>query len=90
MSDHKFITECKDKCGHCFICNCGYCGECGLYEGALTTQCPGKQVSSARSEEVYKGLINFRGGIWLKECSEQSPEFLHLHAKEWSEQNPKE
>jgi hypothetical protein len=85
--DHRFIDGCKDKCGCCNLCCLAVCDVCGLFEGALTTHCPGKPVSFENSERIYRGELNFRGGIWLAECSEHTPRWFDQHATEWREQH---
>lgn len=74
--EHTYIDGCKDKCGSCSLCCLSVCNDCGLYEGALTTQCPKKSVPMETSERIYRGELNFRGGIWVAECSEHSPAFV--------------
>lgn len=49
----------------CNVCDGGLavCKVCGLFEGALTTHCPGSK-SYGRSEEVYAGHVDFFHGEW--------------------------
>lgn len=77
---HKFIDGCKHKCGACNLCCLAVCEKCWLYEGALTTHCPGKPVPFFMEERVYKGQLNFRGGIWIRESSEHTPAFPYFQA----------
>jgi hypothetical protein len=85
--DHKFIDGCKNHCGSCHLCCLAVCEVCGLFEGALTTHCPGKHVSYEDSQRIYIGDLNFRGGIWVKECSEHTPVWFKRHAIEWEAQH---
>lgn len=86
--DHDYYDGCIDKCGSCNLCCLAVCKDCGLYEGALTTHCFNKHVTYDQSELIYKGVLNFRGGIWIEgECSEHSPVFYHKHKDEWNKQH---
>lgn len=72
---HEFVTACSnpDCGGSCFICCCGYCRRCGLFEGALTTDCPGEDVYRTHADAVYAGGLDYRQGVWLLEDSPHSP-----------------
>ncbi len=68
---HKYAETCKkgqecDDAG-CWICRGGLavCNVCGLYEGSLTTDCPGVQSYDDYSSLVYAGKIDFRNGKWV-------------------------
>jgi hypothetical protein len=54
----------------CQICGSGLdvCDVCGAYEGGLTTDCPGRQMTWEEIERVYKnGDLDFRNGEWVNE-----------------------
>lgn len=69
---HQYWTagECACDRPHCNICMGGLalCKVCGLYEGGLTTDCPGVP-SQDRSDDVYAGRLDFRNGEWVEEVS---------------------
>lgn len=86
--EHENIGSCSEKCGQCNICNLFVCKHCRLFEGCLTTHCPGEQPSIDKADKVYEGKLNYRGNLWLEgECSEHTPVFFHKHAKEYKEQH---
>lgn len=85
--EHTYIDGCENKCGACNLCCLAVCKECGLYEGALTTHCPGRPVSFDDSQRIYEGKLNYRGGIWVEECSEHTPVWFTAHAQEWHAQH---
>ena len=43
---------------------CGYCAQCGGFEGSLPTECPGERMARAVEQRVYAGSIDFVGGQW--------------------------
>lgn len=65
---HKF-DRCKPDCDdpYCNICQGGLalCSVCRLYEGGLTTECPGVPVSADDSDRIYRGEVDFRDGQWV-------------------------
>jgi hypothetical protein len=66
--------------GQCPICAGGlaYCDVCGLYEGCLTTDCPGVQSFREYADPVYSGTLDYRDGLgW---CNELSPHCPTYHA----------
>lgn len=67
--DHSITTDCKKPdCNGCVVCQCGVCAVCGLYEGALTTDCPEMSVSFEISMKIYdSGKLDFRNGKWVDE-----------------------
>lgn len=83
--EHIRLDNCT--CGSCNICCLFVCKDCGLYEGALTTHCSGVIVTMDNSNLIYKGELNYRGNIWIKECSEHTPAFFHKYNKEFQEQH---
>jgi hypothetical protein len=54
----------------CSICNGGLadCTVCGGAEAALPTDCPGERMTGDRMDAVQIGLLDFRGGKWVKLC----------------------
>jgi hypothetical protein len=66
MPKHVYYEPGDHKCDeapgieHCYYCNLAVCKICSLYEGALTTDCPGYYVTYGQSDEIYKGKIDFR------------------------------
>lgn len=67
-------TNCNNPT--CWSCAGGLsiCSVCGLYEGSLTTDCPGYQCYGEKSDAVYKGEIDFVAGQWVPKVSIHSPE----------------
>ena len=59
----------------CSICDGGLsvCTVCGLIEGSLTTDCPGKPSHALYGDNIYAGKIDFKGGKWVSECSPHTP-----------------
>ena len=57
------------------ICEGGLflCKNCGLAEGSLTTECPGRQVKEKTAQMVYEGKVDFQDGKWLEGFSIYSP-----------------
>lgn len=51
--------SCTDR-GECLLCSLSVCKACGLYEGSLTTDCPGESVPYDVSEKVYKEKLDYR------------------------------
>ena len=76
-------TVCPPECEtpYCNICQGGLflCSVCGLYEGGLTSECPGEN-SCDKADDVYRGKIDFRNGAWVEAVSKHSPE------SRWSEE----
>jgi hypothetical protein len=62
MPKHVYYDRCEsgDCGGTCHFCTLAVCKTCSLYEGALTTDCPGHYVTYEQSDEIYKGKIDFR------------------------------
>lgn len=82
--EHVFIDGCEAKCGSCNLCCLSVCDACGQYEGGLTTHCPGaKGMTPEQSEAIYAGKLNYRGGIWVTECSEHAPAYHAYRQKEF-------
>ena len=67
--NHHYITPTECGCDNefCNICVGGLdvCSVCGLFEGGLTTHCPGVKAYG-KSDEVYAGKIDFRDGQWVE------------------------
>jgi hypothetical protein len=59
-------AECIDPdCGgSCNTCNLFICKNCGAYEGGLPTECPMRIIYFQESDDIYKGLLDFRDGQW--------------------------
>jgi hypothetical protein len=59
----------------CQFCDGGLfaCTECGAFEGAMTTHCPGYQVDGVTWDEVYAGKKDFRFGKWIDRPSRYPP-----------------
>lgn len=52
------------------------CAKCHGYEGATTTDCPGKIMSYDTMQRVYKGEIDFRNGEW---CNQPAIGMSHVY-----------
>ena len=62
---HDMQTNCHDAdCPGCVVCQCGICDKCGLFEGCLTTECPGVQSYSEHHDRVHQGREDFVDGRW--------------------------
>jgi hypothetical protein len=44
---------------------------CGLYEGSLTTECPGVPSYKDHAAKVYAGLEDFIDGKWIEKKPEE-------------------
>ncbi|QDH91773.1 hypothetical protein SEA_PHRAPPUCCINO_98 [Mycobacterium phage Phrappuccino] len=55
----------------CMFCAGGLflCTVCGSDEGASTTQCPGRRMTTTENEQVDAGRLDFRGGRWVAQPS---------------------
>ena len=66
MNHTKLIHEnCeKQSCPYCdgglFLCTI-----CGGFEGSLTTECPGKQMTEYQEQSVCNGFVDFKNGRWV-------------------------
>lgn len=71
-------TDCKDP--YCPICQGGLfvCKVCGLTEGSLTTECPGRESWVEYGDAVYTGKADFINGEWVEQASPHSPEFFDI------------
>jgi hypothetical protein len=51
----------------CMFCDGGLfrCTICDSFEGATTTQCPGRKMSKDEIDRVYAGVLDFREGEWV-------------------------
>jgi len=58
--------KCGCSSGSCMICDGGLamCKVCKLYEGGLTTECPGIVVAIDQSDDIYHGKLDFKDGQW--------------------------
>jgi hypothetical protein len=59
----------------CLACEGGLsiCALCGLYEGSLTTDCPGVECYGSHADAVYAGHIDYRDGVWVMAASPHCP-----------------
>jgi hypothetical protein len=62
MPKHIYYDGCEsgDCGGGCHLCCLAVCKVCGLFEGALTTDCPGHFTIHEQSERIYQGKMDFR------------------------------
>lgn len=62
---HQYHNGCEtgDCGGMCPLCCLSVCKVCNLYEGGLTTECPGVP-STEKGDAVYAGNIDFINGEW--------------------------
>lgn len=68
---HDFYEHCEnDDCGgvcpYCPYCTLAVCKICGLYEGSLTTDCPGVDSYTVYSDRIYNCEIDFIDGKWVE------------------------
>ena len=66
--DYKTAKDCKCDNPYCNVCEGGLeiCKVCGLYEGSLTTDCPGERVDGDSADKVYQGKMDYRNGEWVQ------------------------
>lgn len=59
----------------CMFCDGGLfgCRVCSSFEGATTSQCPGRRMSVEEADAVYAGLLDYRDGSWVDAPSPHSP-----------------
>lgn len=72
MTQHRRADH---DCGDCIICNLSVCAICGLYEGTLTSECPGVECSDEKRLDIYAGLTDYIDGSWIDACSPHSPTY---------------
>ena len=50
----------------CMFCDGGLfaCTVCGSFEGACTTECPGRRMTETEADAVYDGTLDYRDGAW--------------------------
>jgi hypothetical protein len=54
-----------DTCnGGCWGCTLFVCAVCGLYEGTLTTDCPGVPSFTEWGDKVYNEGWDYKDGKW--------------------------
>lgn len=66
--------DCDNNC--CQFCVGGLwaCAICDSFEGATTTDCPGKRMTFEQSQEVYAGRLDFVNGLgWIPQPSLYTP-----------------
>lgn len=51
------------------------CRRCGLYEGALTTDCPGVFVSQ-KSASIRAGKTDYLDGVWISQPNEENKDWI--------------
>lgn len=67
---HDFIESCgKGDCdGSCSLCTLSICKICKLFEGSLTTDCPGYDAQEW-SSAIYADNADYKNGQWVnKKC----------------------
>jgi hypothetical protein len=77
MTKHQWVEHKNcDRIG-CPICDGGLaiCKVCGLIEGSLTSECPGYQCYTSKSDDIYAGKLDFRNGQWITATSPYSPNY---------------
>jgi len=74
MVEHAAI---KCNCGNpgCMFCDGGLfgCSVCGCFEGATTTECPGRKTTSEESDLIYNGKLDYKDGKWINQPSRFCP-----------------
>jgi hypothetical protein len=55
----------------CSYCELAVCRICGLFEGSLTTDCPGERVKCELSDKIYSEKLDYRvdEGGWVNKLS---------------------
>lgn len=84
--EHENIGSCQSgNCGGmCNLCCLFVCKHCGLFEGAITTDCPGVP-SMAKADDIYAGKIDFRAGQWVPEKNPTNQEIDRIIIGEYPE-----
>ena len=82
MAKHVILDRCDDQfCVGCNICNLAVCKICSLYEGSLTTDCPGEEAFAEYNDAIYAGEIDYREGEgWVKKLNPTNYEWLRHEA----------
>ncbi len=85
--NHHYRTPADCTSSHdspCMVCDGGLsvCRDCHLFEGCLTSDCPGHDCFAAQSAAVYRGQLDFRDGRWVEAPSPHCPGGLNLAAQE--------
>jgi hypothetical protein len=84
MPRHKRVTSCRKSGGpiskHCSCehCSLDVCSVCGLWEGSLTTDCPGMKVEPDRQQEICETRLDYtdaRGWHLADPTGRRSPSF---------------
>jgi hypothetical protein len=63
--------KCGSRCtyeNHCMFCDGGLfcCTACNGFEGTLTTDCPGRFITEAEGDAIYRtGTLDFVGDRWV-------------------------
>lgn len=76
---HQYKTSqdcgCDGWSGRCMVCDGGLaiCKVCGGAEGGLTTECPGRQMSTDEMDAIGRGELDYKGGEWVESTSIHSP-----------------
>jgi hypothetical protein len=60
---------------HCMFCDGGLfaCSVCSSFEGATTTECPGRDMTPEERDAVYAGDLDFINGQWANTPSMHTP-----------------
>lgn len=79
MPEHVYFDGCENRdCGgSCWYCTLSICKICDLYEGSLTTDCPGKK-SYKYADDIYNGKLDYKDGLgWVKELNPANVSWLY-------------
>ena len=73
--------------GHCMFCDGGLfaCTVCSSFEGATTTQCPGRKLTAQERDDVYAGRLDYRNGHWTAQPSWYCPGGYYERAWDYEE-----
>jgi hypothetical protein len=68
----------------CMFCDGGLflCDTCGSFEGATTSECPGRLLTAEESKRIYAGQLDFKGGAWVNAPSGSCSSHYDLMNKE--------
>lgn len=81
MPNHTFHEpgdghDCKEF--GCPYCELAVCKTCSLFEGALTTDCPGEKASGEKSDEIYAGKLDYIDGEgWVEKLNPTNLTWLY-------------
>lgn len=81
LASHHFARCNTRECNGCMLCHGGLalCTECGGFEGAMPTDCPGERIPSFLCDEIYNGALDYRRDQgWVQKQSKRWDGFREM------------